>query len=125
MVIISDPRPKYANALLGNTWNFDYDGITYGFEGQFRSTKTIHEHEIICKIRKNEFNYTQNPTILNDNLGNSSIIDKYVTNKFFNPYITTVGLYNEDKELVAVAKLGTPLQKRDDVDMNIIIRFDM
>ena len=125
MVIISDPRPKYANALLGNTGNFDYDGITNGFEGQFRSTKTIHEHEIICKIRKNEFNYTQNPTILNDNLGNSSIIDQYVTNKFFNPYITTVGLYNEDRELVAVAKLGTPLQKRDDVDMNIIIRFDM
>ena len=125
MAIVSDPRPKYANALLGNAGNFDYDGITNGFEGQFRSTKTIHEHEIICKIRKNEFNYTQNPTILNDNLGNSSIIDKYVTNPYFNPYITTVGLYNEDRELVAVAKLGTPLQKRDDVDMNIIVRFDM
>lgn len=125
MIVVSDPRPKYANALLGNTGNFDYDGITNGFEGQFRSSKTIHEHEIICKIRKNEFNFTQNPTILNDNLGNSSIIDKYVTNPYFNPYITTVGLYNEDRELVAIGKLGSPLQKRDDVDMNIIVRFDM
>lgn len=125
MVVVSDPRPKYANALLGNTGNFDHSQITNGFEGQFRSTKTIHEHEIICKIRKNEFNFTQNPSVLNDNLENSSIIDKYVTNPFFNPYITTVGLYNEDRELVAVAKMGTPLEKRDDVDMNIVVRFDM
>ena len=125
MIVVSDPRPKYENALLGNTGNFDYNGITDGFKGQFRSSKTIHEHEIICKIRKTEFNYTQNPSILNDTLGASSIIDKYVTNPFFNPYITTIGLYNEDRELVAVAKLGSALEKRDDVDMNIIVRFDM
>lgn len=125
MVIVSDPRPKYANALLGETGNFDHSQIVNGFEGKFRSTKTIHEHEIICKIRKNEFNFTQNPSILNETLGNASIVDKYATNPFFNPYITTIGLYNENRELVAVAKMGAPLEKRDDVDMNIIVRFDM
>jgi len=53
------------------------------------------------------------------------LLDTYVSNPYFNPYITTIGLYNKDKELVAVAKLANPLEKRDDVDMNVIVRFDM
>jgi hypothetical protein len=40
------------------------------------------------------------------------------------PYITTVGLYNNEAQLIAVAKLGRPIQKREDVDMNFIIRWD-
>jgi hypothetical protein len=39
--------------------------------------------------------------------------------------MTTIGLYNDDRELLAVAKLANPLEKRDDVDMNVIVRFDM
>jgi hypothetical protein len=34
-------------------------------------------------------------------------------------------LYNDSQELVAVAKLANPTAKRDDVDMNFIIRFDV
>ena len=40
------------------------------------------------------------------------------------PYITTVGLYNEQAQLLAVGKLAEPLQKRDDIDMNIVLRWD-
>jgi hypothetical protein len=125
IAVVSDPRPKYANAFLGKTGNFDYNTLNDGFSGQFRSTTTMYEHEIVCKIRKHEFNYTQNPSILRDVQSGPSLLDTYVTNPYFNPYITTIGLYNKDKELVAVAKLANPLEKRDDVDMNIIIRFDM
>jgi hypothetical protein len=42
----------------------------------------------------------------------------------FAPYITTVGLYNDKGQLLAIGKLGTPIRKRDDVDLNIIVRFD-
>lgn len=125
MVVISDPRPKYHNAGLGNTGNFDYNEAVDGFDLSFRSTTTLFEHEVICKIRKNEYNFTQNPSIRLDRDQSSQVIENYATSSFFNPYITTIGLYNDDYELVAIAKLASPLEKRDDVDMNVIIRWDV
>jgi hypothetical protein len=125
MIIISDPRPKYANVFLGRTGSFDFGGTEYGFTGSFRSTTTFYEHEIICKIRKSEFNFTQNWTVRQDRNNSSQFVDDYATSSYFNPYITTIGLYNEKHDLVAIGKLSSPLEKRDDVDMNVIIRFDV
>jgi hypothetical protein len=124
-MVISDPRPKYANAFLGEYGNYDYNGLTNGFRGEFRSTVTFYEYEVICKIRRGEFNFTQNPTVRVDKAGYSQELENYVTSSFFNPYITSVGLYDNDYNLVAVAKLANPLEKRDDVDINVIVRFDM
>ena len=124
-MVVSDPRPKYSNAFLGSTGNFDYDGITNGFRGGFRSTTTFYEYEIICKIRRKEFNFTQNPSIRTDKASFVSDIENYVTSSFFNPYITSIGLYDDNDNLLAIAKLANPIEKRDDVDMNIIVRFDM
>lgn len=123
--VISDSRPKYANAFLGSTGNFDYAGITNGFRGEFRSTTTFYEYEIICKIRRKEFNFTQNPSIRVDRTSQSNQIENYVTSSFFNPYITSIGLYDDSNNLLAIAKLANPIEKRDDVDMNLIVRFDM
>lgn len=124
-VVVSDPRPKYANAMMGQFGNFDYGGTSYGFTGSFRSTTTFYEHEVICKIRRSEYNFTLNPSIRKDKDPYADTAEDYVTSSFFNPYITTIGLYNENRDLVAVAKLASPLEKRDDVDMNIIIRWDV
>jgi len=125
VIVVSDPRPKYENAFLGQTGNFDYLGRTYGFSGRFKSTVTLYEHEIICKIRKNEYNFTQNPTIIEGGVPSLDSIKDFATSSFFNPYVTTIGLYNDRYELLAIAKMANPLEKRDDVDMNIIIRFDV
>lgn len=125
MIVVSDPRPKYWNALLGRTGNFDFDGTNYGFTGSFRSTTTLYEYEVICKIRRSEFNFTQNWTIRKDRNNDSQTIENYATSSFFNPYITTIGLYNDNYDLVAIGKLSSPLEKRDDVDMNIIVRWDI
>lgn len=125
IAVISDPRPKYANSILGKTGNYDYNGRTDGFWGSFRSTVTLYEHEIICRLKKNEFNFSTNYTLRKDNDGNTSYPKDFATSSFFNPYITTIGLYNDNMDMVAVAKLANPLEKRDDVDMNIIIRFDV
>lgn len=125
MIIVSDPRPKYSNVFLGETGNYDFNGTQYGFDGTFRSTTTFYEHEITCKFKKNEFNFTQNWTVRQDKNDLSQFVDDYVTSSYFNPYITTIGLYNEKYDLVAIGKLASPLEKRDDVDMNVIIRFDV
>ena len=124
-ILISDPRPKYANALLGRTGSFDYGGRTHGFSGEFRSTTTFYEYQVICKIRKKEFNLSQNISLREGGDPNSYKLRNFVTSSHFNPYITTIGLYDDNDELLAIGKLASPLEKRDDVDMNIIVRWDI
>jgi len=46
------------------------------------------------------------------------------TGSYLTPYITTVGLYNDSNEMVAIAKLPTPIKNLPDYDMSIIVRFD-
>lgn len=124
-VVVSDPRPKYKNALLGYSGNFDYNGILDGFYGKLRNSVRYYEYEIICKIGKGEFNMTQNPTIMKENDQTFRQMKDFVTGSFFNPYFTTIGLYDDKLQLLAVAKMGAPVEKRDDVDMNVIVRFDI
>ena len=47
-----------------------------------------------------------------------------VSSSAFTPYITTVGLYNEQNELLVIGKLGQPLKKTKKYDINIVVRFD-
>ena len=46
------------------------------------------------------------------------------TGSFLSPFITTIGLYDEDMDLVAVAKLPQPIKSEPDIPINFIIRFD-
>ena len=43
----------------------------------------------------------------------------------FKPYITTVGLYNEANELIAVAKANRPIPKSHNVDMTFVVKLDI
>lgn len=52
----------------------------------------------------------------------SSSVD--ITGSFLTPFITTIGLYDDDDQLVAVAKLPQPIKSLPNIDMNFIIRFD-
>jgi len=118
--VISDYRPKYKHVFLGETGQFDY-GTDYGFDISYRSTVKIYENEFICKVRRDQYNTTTNPTIKKDKYGN---VKEFATGSDFTPYITSVGLYDDSNQLLAVAKLATPIPKRSDVDMNFIIKFD-
>jgi len=136
LIVISDPRPKYSSSGSINTFNkFIYDKNTKltptnyfdnsKFKLEYNSTVTLYEHEYVCKIKEDEFNFTTNPTIRLNNDVNSEIPKTIVSNNSFAPYITTVGLYNSAGQLLAIGKLGTPIQKRDNVDTTIIVRFDI
>ena len=52
----------------------------------------------------------------------SSSVDS--TGSFLAPFITTVGLYDDNCDLVAVAKLPQPIKSEPDITVNFIIRFD-
>jgi len=46
------------------------------------------------------------------------------TGSYLTTYITTIGLYDTDGDMVAIAKLPKPIKNLPDYDMNFIIRFD-
>ena len=122
MIVVSDPRPKYQNIFLGNG-NWDY--TSKPFQLDYRATKTVEEVSILCEINKNEYNVSSNPSVrINNELSEYQLKDA-VTTTDFRPYITQVGLYNDNGELLALAKLGSPLKKREDVDVTINIKFDI
>jgi hypothetical protein len=133
MIVISDPRPKYtSNSFrLFNDALYNYKtleqqpGCLKDFYFEYNSTVTLYEHEYICRAKEDEFNFTSNSTIRQNNDENSEVPKDFVANQHFAPYITTVGLYDKHGRLLAIGKLGTPIHKRDDVDLNLIVKFDM
>lgn len=90
----------------------------------FESNITLHEKQFKCTLRENEFNFSQNPTLISGS-SNSGVVYDYVTGSYFEPYITTVGLYNNDKELIAVAKLSQPLPASQTTDTSIMVNLDL
>jgi hypothetical protein len=102
----------------------------------FRPTTVVYETQYKCTIRPDEFNYSLNPTLLsgsdytnpiNSNglpVNVSGDVVDFVTGSSFSPYITSVGLYNTNNELLAVGKLAQPLPTSRTVDMNIVINMD-
>lgn len=127
-IVISNPFPGYKDLLTGRSGSMvfsDASGSYYGFDGEFKSTKKIYQHEIVIPIRGHEFNYSSNPTLKKNNSANSSEFKPFVSSSNFNVYFTSIGLYNRNYELVAVAKLSTPLPKYQDKDLNVIVKFDI
>ena len=88
----------------------------------WKASHPIYTYNIRCKVKDYQFNFSQNPSALKSSDG---IIKDNITGSDFNPYITTVGLYNDSNELLAVAKLGQPLPKSENTDMTFVIKLDM
>jgi len=88
----------------------------------FQSTYTIYETQYKCTIRESEFNFSLNPTLLSGST--DEVLYSWATGSNFAPYITTIGLYNENQELLMVGKLSQPLPSSPTTDMNILINID-
>jgi hypothetical protein len=90
----------------------------YGFSLQ--SQEVVSSRFFFTRVKNSEFNYTTNPSIIDDN-GNilyTTLIDNPQT------YITTVGMYNDNNELLAVAKLSIPLVKDFTKEALVRIKLD-
>ena len=96
------------------------DNLTCSFD----STITLFESQYKCTLRENEFNFSQNQTQISGS-SNMGILSQFATESDFSPYITTVGLYNNDKELLAVAKLAQPLRVSTTTDTSIMVNLDL
>jgi len=76
----------------------------------------------LVKIKDSEFNHTLNPSAVS---GSNGHLATNITGSAFTPYITSVGLYNDANELLAIAKLSQPVPKSKDTDMSFVIRMDI
>ena len=86
----------------------------------FNNTTELNSTIHFCRVNHNDFNYSSNPTYLSE----SKIRVKNSTTDAPVSYITTVGLYSADNELLAVAKLSEPLKKDPTNEMTIRVRLD-
>jgi hypothetical protein len=162
---------RYGNVFYSDgtlvVWDYPIDNYTMGY----RSTKTIHETEVLVSVKAGEFNTSQNPSAVDVQLfatpefhevtrtgthsrdgsikikqvldiskksefygsigtstGSWDDYDTYrqtdPTGSYLAPFITTIALYDDDGDMVAVAKLPTPIKNLPDMDMNFIVRFD-
>jgi len=99
-----------------------HDLINIPYTASYKSTKTINELNVITRIEKGDFNMSSNKTLTNDD---DITYKSFVSSSNFSPYITTIGLYNDAGELLAIAKPAQAIRKRPDVDMNFAIQIDL
>jgi len=136
-VVMSSPMPKYHDVLFTGS-----AAQPNNFKMVFKGQHTIYENEVMVRVPKVACNISTNPSAVyrpangdanscNDAGSNAEKFLRpgdYRKTMFISgtayPYITTVGLYDSKCQLLAVGKLAEPLQKRDDIDMNIVIRWD-
>jgi len=77
---------------------------------------------VTAKIASGDFNMSSNLSLTADD---DQTYKSFATGSAFAPYITTVGLYDNAGQLLAIGKLAQPVRKRSDVDMNFLIRIDL
>lgn len=91
----------------------------------FLSSYIIQETQFKCTVRENEFNYSLNPSLISGSVGDKNgIMYGYATESYFSPYITTVGLYDEAQNLLAIGKLAQPVPGSPTTDLTILINID-
>ena len=114
--------PDQGIAVISFPYKAFNDVLTQPYTASYQSTVQLYEHSALVRVGAGEFNVSQNPTTLQDDNIN---IEPWATGSEFQPYITEIGLYNDQGQMIAVGKLATPIRKRDDVDINFLVNIDI
>jgi hypothetical protein len=117
---------------------------TGSFQLSFKNEHTLFENEVHCTVKESEFNLSYNPTLvsgsqprivsgsagyvltgsLNGTLKSFATGSTLPSGSYFTPYATAIGLYNDDNDLLAVAKFGKPILMSPYTDMTFVVRYD-
>jgi hypothetical protein len=111
-------NPSAIDITLSGSYDFQTTAVNNSFPA---GTKTI--KEILDISRKEEFYGTLGSSTGSwDDYYNFGSVDP--TGSYISTYITTIGLYDDNNDMVAIAKLPQPIKNLPDYDINFIIRFD-
>lgn len=118
--ILLTPSGSNNNNTLLNTQEALFNAIDKGKNFALNSEETITSDYIFVRIKNSDFNYTTNPSMI------SGSGEFYYPSLVNNPqtFITTVGLYNDNNELLAVAKMSKPLVKDFTKEALVRVKLD-
>lgn len=110
------------NLLTGSTIDAVADGMRHRIQNiSFNNTTELNSTIFFCRANHNEFNYSSNPTYLS---GSKIVVKDDEPLNLPRSYVTTVGLYSPDNELMAVAKVSEPLRKDPTNELTLRVRLD-
>jgi len=90
-------------------------------DNDFQNTTELNSTIYFCRASNNEFNYSSNQTYLSQS---QIIVKNNIVNKPPSSYVTSIGLYSPNNELLAVAKLSEPLKKDPATELIFRVRLD-
>jgi hypothetical protein len=110
-----------AETLVSASISGSADALRHRIQNlSFNNTTEINSKIYFCRVPHNKYNYSSNPTYTSG----SKIRVKEVASDTPRAYITTVGLYNSQNELLATAKLSEPLMKDPSNELILRVRLD-
>jgi hypothetical protein len=111
-------NPSAVNVTLSGSYDFTTTAIP-----NVSPAKTVKIKEVKDISLKNEYNGTIGSSIGTwDDYLSSASMDP--TGSFLAPMVSSIGIYDEDGDMVAIAKLPQPIKNLPDYDVNFIVRFD-
>tara|TARA_X000001036_G_scaffold278159_1_gene258391 strand:- start:809 stop:1840 length:1032 start_codon:yes stop_codon:yes gene_type:complete len=145
LIVMTSTGSRYLNAFLGSGND--------GFSVTHRATHTIYQHEYTVTSKAGMHNTTKNISATLGRSGSFAIGEgvnprkvfpmpgdasvtksfyeatQFLQNEFtssnFSPYITTIGLYNDFGDCLAIARTSKPIRNDDEMDMSFVVRFDV
>jgi hypothetical protein len=112
-------NPSAVNVTLNTSYDFETTGIP-----NVEPIGNVKIKEVLDISRKESFVGSYNSSISGswDDYYNYGLSDP--TGSYITPYITTIGLYDNDDNLLVVAKLPKPIKNLPDYNVNFLVRFD-
>lgn len=112
--------PQVSSGVDGLNNQRIYNAIHAGQNFELRSEETITSNYVFVRVRNSEYNYSTNPS----NITGSGELRHTIMVNTPQSYITTVGLYNDNNDLLGVAKLSRPLLKDFTKEALVRIKLD-
>ena len=108
---------------------YQHEGLVRSISGSMaagspfiaRSAESITSTNYFIRLKNNNYNYSNNPTYYTGS-NPQQVLEPFRVKPI--TYVTTIGLYNDQNELLAVAKLSRPIQKSTDKEALIRVRLD-
>lgn len=125
---LNQPYAPYTGSAI-TTYQYQHEGLVRSISGSMtagkafvaRSAETITSTNYFVRLRNTQYNYSNNPTYFTGS-NPQNVLEPFRVKPI--TYVTTIGLYNDANELLAVAKLSRPVQKSTDKEALIRVRLD-
>ena len=98
-------------------------GLSLGFEkAGFKCIGSIDNFK--AAVTSHEYNFSNNVSTRKIQTDQHEKLANFATGSIWAPYVTTIGLYDDNHELLVVGKLGQPIRMSDETDTTFVVRWD-